>query len=274
MNVKCLKLLLPACFLLLFLNGCLTAFQPFYLSDQIIEDHRLLGIYRDKNAGHVWEIKRDDERRKSYMATLSQGNVWQTYQLTLFKFKERIYLDIFPYSDSSQVRDAGGPPTMSEIMRFATFKPLHLLTEIELADDQLTLKAVSREGVGHFRRVSGVALLNEQGLVPLAKSTKELQDILGTISGNDKVFDSKSTMKKDPSTMSRPIKSKCPACGYSFVMMSTDAKDRGETWRVRCPSCGYEYDQMKNDPAPEAGKTGAILQPLSIAPRGSSGGTR
>jgi hypothetical protein len=253
-----LKVLLAFAFLSL-LSGCLTSLRPFYLPEQVAEDSRLLGVFKHEKAGHVWKVERNEEQRKGYLATLGQDGAWSKYQLTLFKFKERTYLDIFPESDSSLVRSPGGPPSMSQIMRGLTSQPLHLLVEVELTETQLTIRAISRLGLEELRKIRpNLRLLGEQGVIPAPYSANELQSLLGEISGNERVFDYKAVLKKDPSSMSRPIESTCPACRHSYTVMSADAEDLDECWRVRCLACGYQYNQQKQLPNAESGSAGGV----------------
>lgn len=247
MSKTILSKLLLVMMVLLLLNGCLTSLRPFYLSEQIIEDSRILGTYKDERAGHVWKVERSSEHRGHYVATLSQRESWSKYLLTLFKFNDRTYLDIFPERDSSLAGNPGGPPTMSQILRGLTMQPLHLLVEVEVADEQLTLGVISRIGAKTLKKVRpSVRLLGEEGVVPVPYTTKELQGLLAEIGGKNTIFDEKMILKKDLATISRPVASHCAGCGHSFTVMSADAEDRGETWRVRCPSCGYQYDQSKD----------------------------
>lgn len=256
---KLLSKILLLSIVLLSLNGCLTALRPFYLSGQIIEDSRLLGSYKDEKAGHVWKIERSREHNRHYVATLSQEGSWSKYLLTLFSFNGRTYLDIFPESDSSQVNSPGGPPTMSQIMRGLTMQPLHLLVEAEVADEQLKIGVVSQIGARELGKIRpNLRLMGEDGVVPVTYPTRELQALLAEIGGNDRIFDQKMLLKKDPATFSRPLESKCPGCGHAYTVMSADAEDQGATWRVRCPACGYHYGQAKDQPRGDDASSGGV----------------
>lgn len=130
---------LTVCFLglgVLAVSGCFTSEGPFYEEKQIVQDKRLEGSFEnssmDKKDGTSWDIWPDLDNEGKYHIRVADEPATIELLGTLFKLDGRMFMDLFPISDSG-VHRVGGTATVSEAIHGILFRPVHAVWKVELS---------------------------------------------------------------------------------------------------------------------------------------------
>jgi hypothetical protein len=108
-------------------------------------------------------------------------------------------MDIFPLSDSGMRHDAGGPPTVSELLHLTLYERRHLVMKVELSETNFVFWIPSSKGIAAAAKLSPELKVRPGAVGPVitfAGSTKETQAYLCKFGTNSIVFDQKGQMTK------------------------------------------------------------------------------
>lgn len=187
-------------FAVILFSGCFTSESPFYEEKQIVQDDRIIGTYEDRQDQSSWYVVRSQDAPGKYRLLLTDGGNAQSELVgTLFRLDNILYLDLFPLSDSGMRHDAGGPPTVSELVHLTLYERRHLVVKIELSDTNCVFWIPSRKGIAEAAELAPELKMKPGAVGPVMTflgSTTNAQAYLHKFGTNSKVFDQKGQMKK------------------------------------------------------------------------------
>ena len=141
-NIAPCKNLVPL--LILFLvAGCFTSPNPFYNENDIIQDQRFVGTFTDDNlVGLIVTISSNKVPDKRYLVELAEGGRASDYRATLFKLKDKVFVDLIPISEgkvSEQYHEGAATPSsllqyVSHDGKVRSSTRLHVLFRVSLLD--------------------------------------------------------------------------------------------------------------------------------------------
>jgi hypothetical protein len=182
------------------LTGCFTSTVPFYEDGQVVQDQRIEGTYDSSRDGKkdesVWDIEPSKERddhgklQRRYSVTVRDGDVSIELLGTLFRLDKLLFLDLYPVRDCG-MRDGGGVPTVSEVIRSAMYERRHVVWKVEFADTGLTIWFPTENGSARAVMLAPeLKRARAEGIeIALPASTREVQGYLRRFATNSSVFD-------------------------------------------------------------------------------------
>jgi hypothetical protein len=124
------------------LSGCFTREDAFYEDSQVVQAP-LQGAYRNimeltghSDGGASWFIAPSMDYPGKYEFTIQESDVTVVLLGTFFSVGTNLFLDLYPLRDSGVYR-VGGTATVTEAIRGAMFKPLHVAWKVQLTGDGL-----------------------------------------------------------------------------------------------------------------------------------------
>jgi hypothetical protein len=189
-------------FALLLVSGCFTSEGPFYEEKQIAQDKRLEGSFEnssmDKKDGTSWDIWPDLDNEGKYHIRITDGPATIELLGTLFKLDGRLFMDLFPMSDSG-VQHVGGVVTVSEAIHGIMFRPVHAVWKVELSTDGIAYSFPTGNGnMAALREAPELKAMydtNRQVFL-MPSSPKVSQKYLARFAMNTSVFNYKGELKR------------------------------------------------------------------------------
>jgi hypothetical protein len=187
---------------LLLVNGCFTSEGPFYEDKQIVQDKRLEGSFEnssmDKKDGTSWDIWPDLDNEGKYHIRVTDGPATIELLGTLFKLDGRMFMDLFPMSDSG-VHRVGGTATVSEAIHGILFRPVHAVWKVELSTNGIAYSFPTGNGnMAALREAPELRAMydtNRQVFL-MPNSPTALQKFLARFATNTSVFNYKGELKR------------------------------------------------------------------------------
>ena len=121
------------------LSGCFTRDEPFYEESQIVQSPQLQeapykNIAEGRDDGSKWFVTLSLDSPGKYEFIIQESDVTVKLLGTLFRVNTNLFLDLYPLTDSG-VYHVGGAVSVTEMLRSAMYKPLHVIWKVELSDD-------------------------------------------------------------------------------------------------------------------------------------------
>lgn len=190
------------CFAFFLLSGCFTSEGPFYEEKQIVQDKRLEGSFEnssmDKKDGTSWDIWPDLDNEGKYHIRITDGPATIELLGTLFKLDGRLFMDLFPMSDSG-VYHVGGAVTVSEVVHGIMFRPVHAIWKVELSTNGIAYSFPTGNGnMAALREAPELKAMydtNRQVFL-MPNSPKVSQKYLTRLATNASVFNYKGELKR------------------------------------------------------------------------------
>jgi hypothetical protein len=134
------------------LSGCFTREDAFYEDSQVVQAP-VQGAYQNimdatghTDGGASWFITPSVDHAGKYEFTIRESDVTVVLLGTFFRVGTNLFLDLYPLRDSGVYRVAGAA-TVTEAIRGAMFKPLHVVWKTELTGDSLSYSFPHGNGV-------------------------------------------------------------------------------------------------------------------------------
>jgi hypothetical protein len=189
---------------LLLVNGCFTSEGPFYEEKQIVQDKRLEGSFEnssmDKKDGTSWDIWSDSDNEGKYHIRITDGPATIELLGTLFKLDGRVFMDLFPISDSG-VYHVGGTATVSEAIHGVMFRPVHAVWKVEFSTNGVAYSFPTGNGnmaaLREAPELKGLYDTNREVFL-MPNAPKSSQRFLTRFATNTSVFNYKGELKRKP----------------------------------------------------------------------------
>lgn len=183
-------------------SGCFTSEGPFYEEKQITQDKRLEGSFEnssmDKKDGTSWDIWPDLDNEGKYHIRITDGPATIELLGTLFKLDGRLFMDLFPMSDSG-IHHVAGAVTVSEAIHGIMFRPVHAVWKVELSTNGIAYSFPTGNGnMAALREAPELKAMydtNRQVFL-MPHSPKVSQKFLARFATNTSVFNYKGELKR------------------------------------------------------------------------------
>lgn len=180
---------------LVLLVGCIPmAIQPFYTDEDLIQDVRILGEWRDYDGDVTWEFSGTEEQ--SYRLKVTEDGSSGLYEVRFFKLGDQTLLDM--------TQDKGAwEAAVKTNSALGLALPTHLVARVRWAGDQPKIGWLSADWLQEQLKERPNLLSHQQpedGPLVLTGSTRELQAFLRKNATNDSAWE-------DDTVLSRPTES-------------------------------------------------------------------
>jgi len=122
------------------MNGCFTREAPFYEESQIEQIPNLGGQYRtlgeagaEHDDGTSWSIFSSTDFPGKYEVVVRESEATVRLLAVVFRVETNLFVDLYPLRDSG-VHHEPSVASVTEIIRAAMWKPMHVVWKIEISD--------------------------------------------------------------------------------------------------------------------------------------------
>ena len=194
------------------LNGCLTSPNPFFASDDIIQDSNLVGSFYDRQEEITWTVSPSGEEKGRYDVQLQDHEATSHFRGTLFRIDDVTYLNMASIGEIAVHVDrspSGEVPTVSQRMKQFFRNGRHLVFRVSMTATETTILGTFPTSLAVCRKKVGPPPLKRTSYaVYLDRPTKELREILRKYGTGKILFTEKKVFQKktanQSSTAQRP----------------------------------------------------------------------
>ena len=170
---------------LLCLQSCIPSLHPFFFAKDLIKDDRLVGTWSGDEGEGLNDVKSSwtfkDTNHEHYHLTFTEEGVSASFDASLFKLDNQLYLDLYPQS---------GNNNMNTLLAMSSF-PGHLLCKVIIQSEGLTLQILDSDHLeklfeNHQIRLRHIK--NNEGQIMLTANTKELRAFIIKYGKDDSFF--------------------------------------------------------------------------------------
>ncbi len=184
------KLIGLALLLVVLAHGCIPSVHPLYTMDDVVMDHRLLGVWKSTEEEHPpkfsglplrgakdqWTFETHGEDAYILTLTEKEEKVQEQFIVHLVQLGDHYYFDFFPQND----QEAGVPPIERTILGYMTLFPVHAFAKVEFTDQELRIRFFNDEWLKKLFDQRKVRIKHEKTVdgILLTAPTKDLQQFL------------------------------------------------------------------------------------------------